>query len=61
MLHVFLYTARYADAAGFGESLQSDGNVYPIAVKVGAFDDDIAKADAYAKRDGLIWRRAVVF
>ena len=40
-----------ANASGFGERLESRGNVDAVAVNVLALDDDIAKVDADAQHD----------
>ena len=52
--------ARYADPAGFGESLQSGSNIHPVAVDVAVLDDDVAEIDAHTEYDPLFLANAVI-
>src|SRR5260370_2399560 len=48
---------RYADATGFGQSLQPGRNIHAVAVNIVVLrDNDVAQIDAYAEYDALIDR-----
>src|ERR1051326_914466 len=57
---VIAHGARYADPAGFGESLQSGSNIHPVAVDVAVLDDDVAEIDAHTEYDPLFLANAVI-
>src|SRR6516162_4868630 len=45
---------RDANAAGFGQSLQSSRNIHPVAIEVAPLNDHIAKVDPDAERDAFL-------
>src|SRR4051794_15176896 len=51
---------RYADGAGFAESLEPGGNIDAIAEDVVAIDDDVAEIDADTQLETALERDGVV-
>src|SRR5215469_5319034 len=58
--HFIAHHPAEADPTGLGQTLQSGGQIYPVAVDVGVLDDDIALVDADPELDPLLrWNGSV--